>query len=113
MIYYSKTTKGFYHKEIHGNNIPQDRIEITEQYHTELLNGQSNGKQISSDSKGYPILIDPPKPTDKELQAIENEKSRIFLDSTDWYVTRFSETGIPIPEDIKLKRQQARDSIIE
>lgn len=55
---YSKTTRGFYNHEIHGENIPDDCIEITDEYHIELINGQSNGKQISCDENGYPVLID-------------------------------------------------------
>ena len=34
-----------------------------------------------------------------------------FLTSTDWYVSRFAETGKAIPEDIKLKRAEAREII--
>jgi len=31
-----------------------------------------------------------------------------YLTETDWYVTRFSENGTPIPEDVLTKRNQAR-----
>ena len=113
MIYYSKTTKGFYDSEIHGTNIPPDCVEITKEYHRELLNGQSNGKQITSNSSGYPILVDPPPPTSQQIQEQKNGEARKYLASTDWYVIRFADTGIEIPADIKLKRQQARDSIVE
>ena len=34
-----------------------------------------------------------------------------LLSSTDWYVSRFAETGKAIPEDIKLKRAEAREII--
>lgn len=34
-----------------------------------------------------------------------------LLSSTDWYVSRFIETGKAIPEDIKLKRAEAREII--
>ena len=34
-----------------------------------------------------------------------------LLSSTDWYVSRFTETGKAIPEDIKLKRAEAREII--
>lgn len=113
MIYYSKTTKGFYDSEIHEDNIPSDSVEITKEYHQQLLNGQSNGKIITSNSTGYPILVDPPPPTSEEIQKQKNEESRDYLAYTDWYVIRFADTGIEIPSDIKLKRQQARDSIVE
>lgn len=42
-----------------------------------------------------------------------NERSRRYLQETDWYVSRFSETGVAIPEDIKAKRQAAREAVVE
>lgn len=36
-----------------------------------------------------------------------------YLFLTDWYATRFAETGEAIPDDIKTKRQEARDKISE
>lgn len=59
---FSKLTGGFYDRSIHGDNIPSDAVEITAEYHAELLAAQSEGKQISADETGAPIAIDPPKP---------------------------------------------------
>lgn len=42
-----------------------------------------------------------------------NQQSREYLTSTDWYVVRFAETGIAIPQDILDARQAARDAIVE
>jgi hypothetical protein len=53
--------EGFYLNQIEGS------VEITDEYWQELLNGQSNGKQIASDENGYPIPVDPPLPTQAEL----------------------------------------------
>jgi len=74
-MYYAKSTGGFYAKEIHGTNIPKDAVEITEEYWEKLLQEQSLGKQIVPDDKGYPILKDPPMPTQEEINA-HNKKSR-------------------------------------
>jgi hypothetical protein len=41
-----------------------------------------------------------------------NVISKRYLAETDWYVSRYSETGVPVPADILLKRQEARDAII-
>lgn len=57
---YSKSTSGFYSRDIHGDNIPADAVEITAEEHAALLEGQSQGKVISADEEGNPILIDPP-----------------------------------------------------
>jgi hypothetical protein len=56
--YYSNSTKGFYVTSIHGKNIPEDAIEISEKDHIALLEGQSKGQEIVSSEKGGPILID-------------------------------------------------------
>lgn len=45
-------------------------------------------------------------------QSKINQESLAYLAATDWYVTRFVETSIEIPEDVKLKRQEARNSIV-
>ena len=59
-MFYSKTTGGFYVREIHGDNIPTDVVEITSEQHQALLEGQSQGKIISADKNGKPVLQDPP-----------------------------------------------------
>jgi hypothetical protein len=57
-----------------------------------------------------------PKPQeqiDQILQAELNVKSLAYLASTDWYVTRFAETGAAIPDEVKAGRAAARSSIIK
>ena len=112
-MFYSKTTNGFYSHEIHGDAIPSDAVEITAEEHFALLEGQSQGKRIQADKNGYPFLADPPAPTEEELQVIRNQEARAYLNSTDWYVIRHQETGVAIPEEIAIKRQEAREQIIE
>lgn len=110
---YSKTTNGFYDKAIHGDKIPTDAIEVTPEYHAELMAGQASGKLIAPDNKGFPRLIDPPPPTPEEVQRRKNNQARAYLSSTDWYVTRFAETGQAIPDDIRAAREAARASVVE
>lgn len=55
-MFYSKLGNGFFTTEIHGEAIPADKVEITEEYWRELLDGQSNGSEIVADENGYPIL---------------------------------------------------------
>ena len=45
------------------------------------------------------------------LVAMENYEARKYLADTDWYVTRKTETGNAIPDDILTKRQEARDKV--
>ena len=49
--------------------------------------------------------------TDKVTQQRLNAESQKYLDETDWYVVRQLETGIKIPAEITLKREQARAAI--
>lgn len=61
-MFYSSTTNGFYAHPIHGINMPDDVVEIDDATHAALLQGQAEGKIISADANGYPILIDQPPP---------------------------------------------------
>lgn len=56
---YSKSSGGFYDPAIHGDNIPSDAVEITNDEHAALLVGQAQGQQIVGDGNGYPMLVDP------------------------------------------------------
>lgn len=38
---------------------------------------------------------------------------RRYLDDTDWYVIRQMETGTGVPDEITLKRAQAREGIVD
>ncbi|MDB4681400.1 hypothetical protein OAE88_00670 [bacterium] len=40
--------------------------------------------------------------------VVDHAKVIKYLDSTDWYITRFMETGIPTPADITAKRSLSR-----
>lgn len=68
-MFYSKSTGGFYTREIHGDNIPADAVEITSEQHSELIEGQSQGKLIQADANGRPVLADPPPPTTEQIIA--------------------------------------------
>jgi len=61
MYYYSKSTGGFYTKEIHGNNIPTDAVEITDLCYKTLPAELSSGKVISVNESGHPIAIAHPE----------------------------------------------------
>lgn len=66
-MFYSQTTRGFYDFELHGDNIPADAVEITSEEHAALLAGQAQGKRITADASGRPVLVDPPAPTLSEM----------------------------------------------
>lgn len=58
-MFYSKSTGGFYDIEIHGDEIPEDAVNITAAEHAALFDAQSQGKRIA-DAGGFPIAVDRP-----------------------------------------------------
>ena len=112
-MFASKTTRGFYDAAIHGDNMPDDVVEITAEEHAALLDGQSDGKLIDFDEEGRPFLADPPQPTMEQLQELANSEARAYLSSTDWYVIRLQETGQDVPEEILEARSQARFRVVD
>jgi hypothetical protein len=51
-------------------------------------------------------------PTADQIQQRKDIDFAFYLQQTDWYVVRNTETGIAIPADITKKRQEARDGIV-
>lgn len=49
---------------------------------------------------------------EKSRQYAESLNSLRYLESTDWYVTRMVETGVPVPEDVLEARAAARAKIV-
>jgi hypothetical protein len=48
------------------------------------------------------------------VEISEEEQKRTllqYLKDTDWYIIREMDSGIPIPQEIKLFRQEARDKL--
>lgn len=76
-MYYAESTGGFYSREIHGDNIPPDAVEITDAEHAALLAGQSTGKIITAGAGGKPVLADQPKATAPHVwERIKAERDR-------------------------------------
>ncbi|ORL68362.1 phage tail protein [Pseudomonas putida] len=87
LIFASKATRGFYESS-DGSNVPDDAVEISATYRTELLEGERSGKVISWGEEGLPFLVEPPPPTADELAVIERRWRDEQLLSTDGLVTR-------------------------
>ena len=56
-----------------------------------------------------------PEFTEEELAKQELDKqiseAKQYLESTDWYIIRYADSGKEVPSDIKIKREEARISI--
>lgn len=63
--FYSASRRGFYPRsmkeayEKSDNGWPDDAVEITAEKYNALLRGQENGKEITPDANGKPVLTDP------------------------------------------------------
>jgi len=62
--------------------LPPDAVEITNELRQQLLAGVSQFRQIRGDANGYPVLVDLPGPSAKELESkflaqIDNEADAV------------------------------------
>ena len=105
---YSKSTCGVYLVGV-SKNIPDDALDIPATLYARFTHAELDKFDVFD---GVVVEYVAPPPTPEQLQAKVNTKARAYLLSTDWYVWRFADTGVPIPDDIKTKRQEARDAII-
>lgn len=71
-MYYSKTTGGFYTREIHGINMPADAVLITDKQYIDLLSAQTTGQIITGDEKGCPQAAE--YKSLLTLQEVKNKK---------------------------------------
>jgi hypothetical protein len=120
MHYYSKSTGGFYDSTIH-TTWPEDAVWITDEQHTALLAGQSNGQVIMPDKDGKPVLtskapshlhqwngkewtLDKAAASQLLAEAIDKGTEAIndAVEQAYHHVTRFE-------AEYKLREQQARD----
>ncbi|VVT07380.1 hypothetical protein [Erythrobacter sp. EC-HK427] len=46
----------FFDSDLHGDAIPDDAVKITAQKHSQLMDGQAEGKVIAADKAGKPML---------------------------------------------------------
>jgi hypothetical protein len=108
-MFYSATTSGFYDRTVHGDNIPEDAVEITKEQHASLLDGQALGLVIVADPTGKPVLAPQPEPTDEELAARHRAKRDRLLAESDWVVIKAAELDEPVPGPWSAYRQALRD----
>lgn len=84
-------------------------IEITDDYYNEIFLGHSEGKIISKDGNGKPILIDPLAPTDEQLAASARTLRDQLIAETDYLLI----PDYPITAEklvlVKAYRQALRD----
>lgn len=108
-MFYAKSTRGFYDRAIHGDNIPADAVEITREDHLVLMAGQAQGKRIVPDDAGFPVLADQLPPTDDELAASIRAERNGKLSACDWTVLADAPLTTTSKANWKAYRQALRD----
>lgn len=74
--FFTASPLAFYAPEIHGSEIPAVAVEISDEEHAALLEGQAAGQIIAAGPDGRPMLQDRPALTEAELLAIERSRMR-------------------------------------
>lgn len=83
--YYSASTNGFYplslkdDYEASKNGWPKDAIAVTDDEYNLLIDGRGKGKIIEADSKGKPVLLDPPPLSPQQLAEVINDKRNALI----------------------------------
>ena len=86
-------------------------------YWVEHFNSQSELNNWLTEERTRPYWDSSFKVATEELKTsfsdeqLQRQKDQQLLASTDWYVVRFMETGVVIPEEISLQRSQARERL--
>lgn len=78
-MYFSQSKNGFFDIFVHENTIPFDVVEIDDEYHIFLLEGQSQGKKIVGDENGFPILVDYPVMPKPKVKIVTMRQARLAL----------------------------------
>lgn len=100
----------------YGFGISKDQFssfkEIDDKEHMAIIHKANlEGKILGADKSGNPILMDPPPPSQDEINSRKITEYESYLRKTDWYVIRYADSGKEIPHDIKIKREEIREKL--
>ena len=110
----------FYIKNINTNEVQE--LEGKEKWLEEKLNNVDSNdylcdryiKTLSQNMRSFYCAV---SKNDFDLQRLNEEKQvkiaqcKHYLNSTDWYIIRLADSGDVIPDEVRIKRTQARDNI--
>ncbi|MDK1204208.1 tail fiber assembly protein [Cronobacter turicensis] len=87
---------------------PEDAIPVSDEIYDALIQGQMDGKIITHDDNGQPVLIDPPPPSHDELVAdAENNKYQLLLEATDAIAPLQDAVDLDIATDAEIETLKA------
>lgn len=101
-----------------------ETVDVFQQALEKAYNGEGHfqNKKVVKDENGNLQLVDKTEEEiladglSDEVKPLYEEKINTlekYLSETDWYVSRYSETGKAIPEDVTTQRASAREEISE
>ena len=98
---------GFY---LEKDGLLDDYVELTNEEHMALMDGQAEGKCIVFHSGEKPTLEAPPPPTEAEKAQQRIEELKTYLAETDYVAIKISEGAASTDgyADVLEKRQAAR-----
>lgn len=79
MYFYSPSTGGFYVKAIHGQAMPGDIVEVTDDEYRSLFAGQAVGKRIVAGAGGRPQLAEQAPSAPVVPSAVTMRQARLAL----------------------------------
>ncbi len=96
--YYSAKESGFYFADdikIYeaGKGWPEDAIPVTDKYYRSLLSGQQDGKVITADSNGYPVLTERHAPTEEELKQQASRKKQSLMQEANTMISTLQDAA--------------------
>jgi len=71
-MFFAKSTMGFYSKDLHGEDMPVDAVEISHKEYMAFRNGQASGL-ILSEVNGRPVMV-PYVVSDSDIRQERNRK---------------------------------------
>lgn len=81
--FYSAATGGFYESELHLT-MPDDAKPISEGLYSLLFRDRPEGKIIVAGEDGFPLLADPPAPSDEKIAAaVRNRRDALLREVYD------------------------------
>lgn len=97
-----------YDSEIHGDNIPADAVEVSEELFWQTIN-ETDGIWKRDPQTGEITKHPLPGPTQEQLAESVRAKRDALLAACDWVAIRANELGEPVPQDWADYRQALRD----
>ncbi len=108
MKLFSKSTLGFYVREVHGANIPADAVEISDAAYEQVMEAHhKGGLDLAADANGYPVTV-PHAPTPEMVARKLQSDAKAALRRSDTVVLECYEQGAPVPPQWVDYRAQLR-----